>query len=113
MLLTCISAVVGIITGLVLLIGIVLGFARNWIVPPWQPSLRKWIQTEVISLLKNDDTPVAVYAHQAQDAAEAARAEATALHEDVKEMRVDIQVIHEDIRETNKLLMQHIMSGAV
>ena len=113
MLLTCISATIGIMVGLIVIGGVILGFARRWIVPPWQPSLRKWMQTEVISLLKNDDTPVAVYAHEAREAAKEANKSLGDMHEDVKELRADVKTIHEDVRETNKLLMQHIMSGAV
>ena len=109
MMITCVSAAISIIVGLAVIIGIIVGFARNWIVPPWQPSLRKWIQTEVISLLKNDNTPVAVYAHEAREAAREAKNEASSLHEDVKELRDDVKSIHEDVRETNKLLMHHIM----
>lgn len=31
-------------------------------------AARKWAQDEIVSLLKNDDTPIAVYAHQTRDA---------------------------------------------
>ncbi|MGH9918503.1 MAG: hypothetical protein ACRD6W_06515 [Nitrososphaerales archaeon] len=57
-------------------------------------SLRLWIGEEVVSLLKNDETSVARYAHEALDA--------------VHELTADFQSLHQEMRDSNKILADHI-----
>lgn len=77
--------------------------------------LRRWIRVEVVSCLRNDDTPVAVYAHQARDAAEhagnkAEHAGKVAEHavERVEAVWDTLQELHQDLRGMNGALIQHI-----
>jgi len=71
-------------------------------------DVQRWILKEVVSLLKNDDTPVAVYAHQSREEAKAARKEAEAVKEAASALRQDVAETHTDVRQIRDLLIQHI-----
>lgn len=63
---------------------------------------RKWVKREIISLLRNDDTPVAVYAHNAQNAADAAKTAAEKTDGKVDRVADKVDRVHD-------LLAEHIM----
>jgi len=71
-------------------------------------DVQRWILKEVVSLLKNDDTPVAVYAHQSREEAKAAKEEAIAAKTAAAELKQDVRETHEDVRQIRDLLVQHI-----
>lgn len=55
---------------------------------------RQWIQAELRSYLRNDDTPIAVYQHETRD--------------EVRGLREDFGELREDFREMRQIIINHV-----